>query len=176
MVVFRVTAKVAARLKKPLDTVVPSPSQNSIFGDWYVNLLFVNRHHLLLLVSEKTLLPVLMSAKEMASFPTRFPVALNELLLAFKIPSSKIEVELKRLEQWRFAKTASRQVLGTMNDFSNLLAAYLEDGAPLVRQSLRLGFVPSGPIEMKMPLEKAAAAFGENLALNPFEIFRSYTE
>lgn len=170
MITFRVTAKVAARLKHPLAAVVPTPAPSSIFGDWYVNLLIIQRQHLLLLISERTLLPVLLPAKELASFPARFPSALKDVLLVTKIPESKIEAELTGMEQYRFAKTASRQVLGSMNDFANMLEAHLGDGAPLTRQALRLGRTPCGPIGMNNPLRETATAFGITLDLNPFEL------
>lgn len=141
-----------------------------IFGDWYVNITILQRQHFLLLVSEKTLLPVLMSAKNITSFPLQFPAALTAILTAIKIPDEKIRTETQTLNQWRFAKTASRQVLGSMNDFVNMFEADTEDGRPLVHQALRLGISPCSPIGMNNPLDVTATAFGEKLSINFFDL------
>jgi len=168
MLTFRVTAKVAKRLKFPLE---PNPLASSgLLGDWYANLLIIRRQHLLLLVSEKTLLPVLMPAKDLASFPERLPMALTEVLSNIGIPAVKIEAELSEMTRWSFAKTASRQVLGSMNDFANMLEAYMEDRAPLLTQAIRLATCPCSPLGMDNPLRATTTLFGEQAPAKVFEL------
>lgn len=168
MLSFHVTSKVSNRLKQPLDQI-PSHAIN-LLGGWYVNLLIVHRQHILLLVSDRTLLPILMPAKNLALFPKQFPAALGAVLSAMTIPPDKILAELQEMTEWRFAKTASRQILGSMNDFAKMLAVNIEDGAPLMQQTLRLARCPCGPIGMDSPLKATAAIFGEKLSINLFDL------
>jgi hypothetical protein len=167
MFTFHVTSKVSNRLKQPLEQI-PSHATN-LLGAWYVNLLIVHRQHILLLVSERTLLPVLMPAKNLALFPKQFPAVLGEMLGAIALPPEKILAELQEMTEWRFAKTASRQILGSMNDFAKILDVYIEDGAPLQQQALRLARYPCSPIGMDNPINATAAVFGEKLSVNLFD-------
>jgi len=80
MFTFCVTKKVSNRLKLPLAQAA-RPSTN-LLGNWYANILIIQRQHILLLVSERTLLPVLMPAKNIKSFPQKFSVELSEMLSA----------------------------------------------------------------------------------------------
>lgn len=63
------------------------------------------------------------------------------------------------MTEWRFAKTASRQILGSMNDFANMFGAYNEDQMPLKQQALKLAQAPCSPIRMQSPLEATASVF-----------------
>lgn len=167
MFTFHVTSKVSKRLKQPLEQ---NPSQSTtLLGAWYVNLLIVRRQHILLLVNERTLLPVLMPAKNLALFPKQFPAVLSEMLGAMNIPPKKILAELQEMSEWQFAKTASRQILGSMNDFAKVLDVYLEDGALLKQQAFRLARYPCSPIGMQSPLQATAGVFGEQLSINLFD-------
>lgn len=165
---FRVTAKVGKQLKMPLLDNHLTPT--TLLGDWYVNLLIIQKQQVLLLVSERTLLPVLIQAKDLARFPLRFPSALREMLRALKISDAKIDAELNQMMKWGLAKTASRQVLGSMNDFANMLEAYIDDGRPLLVQALRLAQAPCGPIKMNSPIHETAALFGETISFNPYSV------
>jgi hypothetical protein len=57
------------------------------------------------------------------------------------------------------AKTDSRKVLGSMNDFGRLLEAYLTDGVPLAEVSVKLAQAPCGPIGMDSPERVTRAVF-----------------
>jgi hypothetical protein len=51
----------------------------------------------------------------------------------------------------RIGKTASRQVLGSMNDFAYLLEAFYRDPLSLTDVAVRLAATPCGPIGMRHP-------------------------
>ena len=155
---IRMTAKLAKRVKEPL---VADPSASTgLLGDWYVNLLFIERQQILLAVSEKTLLPLLILAKDAKSFPQRLRSSLSEILTKLGIPKEKIANELAEMTTWSFAKTASRQVLGSMNDFANALDFYAGNGETLLRLQTRLAETPCSPIGMDSPLEATCKLFG----------------
>jgi hypothetical protein len=170
MIIFHVTEKVRRRLKKPLDQY--SQDHSSLLGNWYVNLLIVRRKHILLIVSEKTLLPVIIPAKFLSEFPNRFPDALSDVLIEIGIGHEKIQKELSTLTDWRLCKTIDRRILGSMNDFSILLQGYYDDVTPLSKLALRIGINPCGPIGMKSPINATADVFGEKISFNPFDILK----
>ncbi|MCX6125031.1 MAG: hypothetical protein NTV34_09845 [Proteobacteria bacterium] len=170
MITFHLTEKVRRRLKKPMDQY--SQDHSSSLGNWYVNLLFVRRKHMLLIVSEKTLLPVIMPAKFLSEFPNRFPDALSDVLIGIGIGHEKIQKELSTLTDWRLCKTVDRRILGSMNDFSKLLRAYYDDVTPLSKLALRMGITPCSPIGMKCPINATADVFGEKISFNPFDLLK----
>ncbi len=160
MITFRTTKKVASRLRQPsIDSVAPA---SNLLGDWYVNIHIIRRQHVLMLVSERTLLPVLIPAKDLQSFPSRFLPALGSILVSLSISQTKIETELRHMEKWQFAKTVSRQVLGSMNDFAHMLDAHFESNESLEKLAIELAESPCSPINMASPLEATRALFGSS--------------
>ena len=78
--------------------------------------------HLVLLVNETTRLPVLLPAREFATLGQRIPDAIARVLEDLGIAADVVDRERRAIAEVTFAKTASRSVLGTMNEF----ALYLE--------------------------------------------------
>ena len=116
-------------------------------GDWYVNVLFW-RPQVALFVSEATLLPVLTAFAPATTLLDRFPTTLLAHLQAHSIPRGFSEAELAGMSQIRVAKTASRSVLGVMNEFKYLaeVHAKLDGETDLVALSLRLAETPCSPL------------------------------
>ena len=88
MFTLRAIAKLLARPKPDLDE--NSPKSTGLLGDWYATLLYVDRKPLILAVSAKTLLPVVLPAKEIRTLPVRLPLAVGEALAALEIPEEKV--------------------------------------------------------------------------------------
>ncbi len=88
-------------------------------GNWYGTVLFW-RPQLALLVNEQTLFPVLVPLAPAASLLDRFPAALGEMLATAGVEQRFIDAELAEMVEGRWAKTASRSVIGVMNEFSFL--------------------------------------------------------
>jgi hypothetical protein len=116
-------------------------------GDWYVNVLFW-KPQVALFVSEATLLPVLMPFAPAGTLLDRFPSTMLAHLQAHAIPRSFAEPEFVEMGDIRVAKTASRSVLGVMNEFKYLAEVYAKvDGeTDLLTLSLRLAETPCGPL------------------------------
>src|SRR6476660_8498388 len=73
-----------------------------------------------LFVSEATLFPILMPLAPAATLLARFPDGLAQALSAHDVPEAFITQELSRMQEVRLGKTASRSVLGIMNEFTFL--------------------------------------------------------
>ena len=122
-------------------------SSTTRLGDWYVNVLFW-KPQVALFVSEATLLPVLVPFAPAATLIDRFPTALLAHLQAHEIGRSFTERELAEMDPRRLAKTASRSILGVMNEFKYLADVYakLDGESDLLALSMRLAETPCGPL------------------------------
>jgi hypothetical protein len=154
MTTFRCTAKLLKRLgiKKPAE---PPPPQNAL-GDWYVNILYTRYGHYLLCVCEHSRLPVLLTARDLTNFPARFLKAFPELLSDLNVPAHQIEREVDAMQPLFISKTASRSLLGTINDFAYLAKEMLAPGnLSLYDVTLRLAQTPCLALESMFPDEEA---------------------
>ena len=150
MTAFRCTAKLLKRLG--LGNPGEPPAPRNVLGDWYANILFTRCGHYLLLLSERSRLPVLLSARDLHSFEHRFLQTLPEVLGEIGVPSHQIDRELRLMEPFYFGKTADRSVLGTLNDFGFLAMRWLSPGdLSLFEVNLRLVRTPCRPLRSKFP-------------------------
>jgi hypothetical protein len=157
------TQKLRDRAKQAL--VESAPESTTWLGDWYGTVLFW-RPQLALLVNEQTLFPTLMGLAPAATLLERFPVALDRTMTSAGIERRFIEVELAEMGEGAWAKTASRSVLGVMNEFA-FLAGDLRQRLMIddpVELSLRLARVPCSPLYRRhitpgRELEAAVAAW-----------------
>jgi hypothetical protein len=157
MLVIRATAKVLKKLKA--EVVEHPPQSSGVLGDWYCNFAIIQRQHLLICVSQVTLLPIILPAKDFTSFPDRLRNELGEVLTKIGVSDQKIAAELSGMESVVISKTASRQILGSMNDFLHLLDAMLDRSTPMHQMVWRLGDAPCSPIKMSTPLAETARLF-----------------
>ena len=89
-------------------------------GDWYANLLFTKHARLVICVSERSLLPVFVEAKEPATFAARFRQGVQSLMECIDVPRAFIEKEVHEMSQVAFGVTSSRRVLGSLNELAFL--------------------------------------------------------
>jgi len=146
MFAFRCTRKLIKRLGVPIETDPPAPT--NLLGDWYANIFFTRHHRLIILVSERTLLPVFMPIRERKNLLPRFRDRLEELLIRLGIDAKNVSVELGRMQESTVAKTASPSVLGSMNDFSKSARVYFDmhDEVSLLDLELWIADTPCSPL------------------------------
>jgi len=144
MIVVRGTKKFLDRAGRPVAGEVTS---SGMLGDWYVNVWFW-RPQVAAFVNERTLLPVLVPLAPAASAVERLPVSFGEIARRMDVNPRALDAELRTMEEWILAKTASRSVLGVMNEFSHLADNYRrrDDLIDLVDLSLWLAQVPCSPL------------------------------
>jgi len=124
MVVLRPTRKLrsslpAAEVSRPSDTAL---------GDWYVNRVVVDRQPLLLLVSSTSLLPILVSARDVRGLPERLGSLVESRLRRLGIEAAAIVLERHAMAPVVVAPTVDRSVVGIMVDFAKSVPYYLEPG------------------------------------------------
>jgi hypothetical protein len=144
----------------------PGPEQapTTVLGDWYACLLPLRPQQLVLCVSERSLLSLVLPARQARSLPQRLALALPELLAAIEVPNACIEAELRAMHAAsRVGTTASRSVLGSMNQLSYLLEGYAKQyaGRTLLEHSLHLSGTPMTALGRDAPFPDIAtrAAF-----------------
>ena len=125
MFTLRCTRKLLDRglTQSPGDALAPTTT----LGDWYATVLNLRPQHLVLCISERSLLPLVLPAREARSLPQRLVAALPALLESLEVPDDCIATELAAMQDgMRVAGTASRSVLGSLNQLSYQLEAYVE--------------------------------------------------
>ena len=148
MFVLRATKKLRGRIGElPRHEGEPS---TTVLGDWYATAL-PWRPQVALLVNEKTMLPVLMPLAPAASMPARIADAVAAVLLALGRADEAVTAELEHMRTWRIAPTASRSIVGVMNEFAFLADAWRDRPThhDLVGLSVRLAATPLGPLRLR---------------------------
>ena len=133
----------------------------TVLGDWYANVLLSRPHHLVLCISERTLLPVVVPAKNPKLLLARVHEAVSETLTAVGISQSAVAAELEEMKEFRIGRTASKRVLGSLTEFMFYLehALYAHPTLSLFDHALRLADTPCKPIEYSFPSEATKALF-----------------
>lgn len=149
MFTLRCTGKLLGRLGTAPSAVAEPPT--TALGDWYATLIHAPRVQVVLLVSERTLLPIVVPAKEARTLLPRFRLALADMLHRLGVRPSIIDREIQEMGDVVVGKTRSRTVLGSMNDFIRMTKFHPWPPRSLPELSLELACAPCGPIGMESP-------------------------
>jgi hypothetical protein len=118
MFTIRCTRKLLRHLHADGPRSAPPPT--TILGDWYANLLFTRHLRLVICVSERSLLPVFVAAKERSTFAERFRKGAESVMECVGVPRCFIEMELHQMLAVGIGATSSRRVLGSLNELQFL--------------------------------------------------------
>ena len=122
MFTLRCTRKLLRRIDETPSSEAVAPT--TVLGDWYANLLYLRPQQLVLAMNERTLLCALVPAAPAATVAERLRLEVGGLLRDIGVPADTIEAELAAMEHVAIGATASRAVLGCMNDAVYQLGAY----------------------------------------------------
>jgi hypothetical protein len=139
--------------KKFLDRVGPPvpdpPASSTVLGDWYANVVFW-KPQVALFINASTFVPVLMPLAPASGAVGRFPAAMAEVFAVLGIDPRFVAAETTEMQSAVLAKTASRQVLGVMNEFvfmaEHTISTGRSDPHDLVGLSVWLSNTIVGPI------------------------------
>jgi hypothetical protein len=115
------TRKLLKELDVPLvePDKIPQPTEG--LGNWYANLLRIDRRKCLLCTNEKSLYTFLIPKVLKANLKNIEEEFLVNLIYNLQCEGFGIEVVNRVMQEYReigFAKTSNRQVLGSMNEFA----------------------------------------------------------
>jgi hypothetical protein len=84
---------------------------------------------------------------------------LEHVLSRLGIDAAAVQAEVNAMAEATYSATSSRRVLGSMNDFWNLLDGYWRRGADLTSVALRIADAPCSPLAMESPKRATLALF-----------------
>lgn len=159
MFAVRCTRKLLDRgAPKSLPVAMPP---TTVLGDWYANIVFTRPEQMVVCISERTLLPVVVTAKDIKRLPERLAEATGRVLASIGVPSEDIEAELAEMSVGYLAATANRRVLGSLHDFifhfEHGTGSQVELGVH--ERTLRMARMPCAALEFAYPSETTLAAF-----------------
>ena len=167
MLVIRATQKLLAKLDTP---VADPPPSTTVLGDWYAKPFGVAQRRYVLLISEHSRLAVVMPGREVAKLPQRFPEAMGMQLALLGVPPAAYEQEMAECAEVVVAKTASKSLLGTLNDYTYMvhhrLSTRLDDD--LDAAAFSLSHTPLSPLGYRYASEVALGLFGLESKRSPW--------
>jgi len=142
MIVLRCTSKLLDKLSIT-PTAEPRASSNAL-GDWYATVLRSKRGQFVLGIARETLLPIVVSGRELRAFPERLASTVREVLTAYGVGAELIERECAAMSEVQYARTDDRSTVGVLTELQRLLHGDLEyhPNATLTELSLRLAETP----------------------------------
>ena len=145
MFTLHCTKKLLERIRQPVAPVAAEPDTK--LGNWYATAVFW-KPHVVLAVNERSLLPVFVALAPAATIAGRLPDALEPVLRGIGIPEPIIADELAAMSTAVIAKTASRSLLGMINEFTFMAEHAIGRGRPAdyLELALWLANTPCGPI------------------------------
>ena len=148
MTTLRCTRKLARRL-----TITPGAEDlrpTNRLGDWYANALNIGHRRLVLCVNEKSLLSVILPARDLRQLPSRLPDAVRSLLRRLGVPPEIAASEIEAMLPISVGLTRSRSVVGSMVDLgreATFLLAPPGPHSPVADVELALAGVPCLQLE-----------------------------
>jgi hypothetical protein len=125
MVILRPTRKLRRWL--PVASTASTTSDTAL-GDWYVNRIVVDRRPLLILVSSRSLLAMLLPARNVRDLPHRLAAVVEARLRRCGIAATTIDAEKRAMAPVVIGPTVDRSVLGILVDFGRAVPYHLETG------------------------------------------------
>lgn len=158
MLVIRATQKLLSKLGPP---VPDPPASTTVLGDWYAKPFGVAQRRFVLLISEKSRIAVLMPGRDVATLPARFPDVLAIQLTRLRIPQELREAEIDSCRECVVAATASKSLLGTLNDYTYMAHHRLSTrDLDLDDEAFSLSHTPVSPLGYEYPADVAQRLFG----------------
>ncbi len=160
MITLRCTQKLLKRLS--MKPVARPAAPSSRLGDWYAAPFSVGHTRLIMCVSEASLLPAFIRSQSRVGLISRFRDAVLAVLEELGCGKAVVDAERQHLEDVTIGRTASRSVLGTMNDFAVLARWHVtaRGDSDLVALALELAKAPCGPLRYRSPRQVAGELLG----------------
>lgn len=155
VVALRCTNRLLQRLRIEVADSVGQPG--NALGHWYANVVTINRALFVLAISERSLLSVVVPGTPFSTLPARVPQALAELLRNLSVPEREVVRELTAMSPLTVATTASRKVLGCLNQYAFELEVdfHYNPGRTLLERELWLSDNISSAIRYSHPRDLA---------------------
>ena len=126
-----------------------APEATARLGNWYVHLVRLGPRQYVLASSERSLLTVILPARELrATIEGNLRVAVGQLLSALSIPEF-VSRELAEMQQVLIAPATNRRVLGSMNELAFHLGVRQCQFSDPVEMAVSLSGIPMSAVGSK---------------------------
>lgn len=168
MLVLRCTQKLLSHLKQP---TAPSATESTTrLGDWYANILRLGPRPFILLVSERSRLPIVLPLRDGKRLVTLIQDVVCEALARAGVLEADIAAERAEMAEVTLGKTTDRRVLGTLNDFSRMAKGGVWYGREPESPEELAAFLAQSPILTlggASPLALTLGSFGNGRKFKP---------
>ena len=115
-----------------------------MLGDWYATLIRTRRGHFVLAMARETLLPVVVTGRDLRTFPARLVDQVCAMLESYAVPADSIARERDAMREVLYARTDDRSNIGVLTEFQRLLTYDLSESSDsnFLEVSLRLAWTP----------------------------------
>ena len=161
MRIIHCTKKLLKEIDVPLvePDNIPSPTEG--LGNWYANLLRIDRRKCLLFTNEKTLYTFLIPKILKANLKNIEQEFLINLSYNLQNEGFGLEMINRVMQEYRgigFAKTSNRQVLGSMNEFMFQYEVLIQmeggiDNIRILQVNQKINRTIMGALQYKHPIE-----------------------
>ncbi len=158
MFTLRCTRKLLRRLGAVPSSEAIAPT--TVLGDWTANLLYTRPQQLVLAMNERSLLCVLVPATPGERLGLRLREAVAELLLEIGVPAGAVKTEVQAMERMAIGATASRAILGCINDAVFQLSQWRQPGSSLRDLGLQLAENIYSLTDYQVPRGRVRELFG----------------
>jgi hypothetical protein len=119
-------------------------------GNWSVHLVRYGTQQVVLATSERSLLTVILPARDLrASLEGNLRFAVGQLLAALGIPPELVRRELTQMQPVAFASATNRRVIGSMNELAFHLGVRRDPGREPLELALSLSDIPMSAVGSK---------------------------
>jgi hypothetical protein len=148
-----------------MNSLGESSDSTTALGDWFASIIYTRQGHYLIFVSEKSRLPLLLSAKGLDTLEPRFLITLHDQLIRYGASEKAVDLEISQMHPIHYGKTNNRSVLGTMNDYVYHFRHLppLEQNYTIHDWADSLAEIPCGPLGYGFPKELAVQLIMDNL-------------
>lgn len=162
MRIIHCTQKLLKEINGPTVELSPIEPVAEGLGNWYANIIRIERRKCLMFTNESTLYTFLIPKVVKANLlriESEFTSALAFNLQAEGLGPETVDKILREYEEIGFAKTASKQVLGCMNEFAFHYEFLIEregglDGIRILEINKKINRTLMSPLKYKHPIEK----------------------
>jgi len=173
--IFSCTKKVQDKLKKykPIE----SNKEETGFYNWYVDLINLERKNYFLFTNSKTLFTFFVYAgtkKELTNIENIFENKLEEQIIREVGTNPQFIKKVFNEKKYRFVKTNSRSILGSMNDFKIQIKIQVQHKGKLEFTydliNHLINEVPMGTLKYAQPVEVMRKELESIINYNPIEL------
>jgi hypothetical protein len=149
VLILRCTHVIRKRLGLEAQMPEPAPS-GTVLGAWYLHLIRLGHQHVVMATSERSLLTVLLPARDLRrTVAHNLRRSVRDLLVALEVPLDAVHGEIASMQPIAYGNAVNRRIIGSINEFAYQLDAYAGDTSDPLKLALKLCETPMSVVGSK---------------------------